>query len=72
MEASKLKPGDVFKVYNQDGTLDEETRVCLTNDDKRGLRFTIIVNKHYWCYMGERCRVKLLDRTTDDQQTLRL
>lgn len=61
MKAKDLKPGDRFTVDPPDS--ESPVRVCLTNDDKNGLRFGWPNNSKYWCRMGEECEVKLERRS---------
>jgi len=53
-----LEPGDVFTVDQPDP--ESPTRICLTNDDSKGLRFGFPNNKDFWCSMGSEVPVNLV------------
>lgn len=65
MKAKELEPGDIFTVDKPDP--ESATRVCLTNDSEKGLRFGWPGNARYWCYMGCECEVTLIKREKKDQ-----
>lgn len=58
MVAGDLEPGDVFTVDQPDP--ESPTRICLTNDDSKGLRFGFPNNKDFWCSMGSEVPVNLV------------
>lgn len=59
MKAKHLVPGTRFTIRPPDP--ESWVRVCLTNDDEKGLRFGWPHNPRYWCYMGEEVEVEVLD-----------
>lgn len=63
MKACELHPGDLFRVEPPDP--EGPVRVCLTNDEKNGLRFGFPNNLGYWCHMGSLCEVFLVEAEED-------
>lgn len=62
MKAKDLKVGDIFTVTPPDP--ESSTRVCLSNDADKGLRFGFPGNSVFWCYMGDLVDVDV-QRTRD-------